>query len=108
MENPKEKIYSILAKIALEMGVNEVSFLVEKPKDASHGDVSANIAMVLAKTLKKNPLELANEIVKKLGSSNPEFVKIEAVAPGFINFYLSNKYLSNCLREIGKRQDEYG
>lgn len=108
MENPKEKIYSILAKIALEMGVNEAVFLVEKPKDASHGDFSVNIAMVLAKTLQKNPLELANEIVKKLGSSNSDFAKIEAVVPGFINFYFSPQYLQSQVQNIIEDGDKYG
>ena len=108
MQNPKEKIYSIMLKIASEMGVGEVSFLVEKPKDASHGDFSANIAMVLAKNLKQNPLELAKDIVKKLGSSNSEFAKIEAVAPGFINFYLSPQYLQNQVQNIIEEGDSYG
>ena len=108
MENPKEKIYSIMGKIASDLGVNEVSFLVEKPKDALHGDFSANIAMVLAKNLKQNSLELANEIVKKLGSSNPEFAKIEAVAPGFVNFYLSPKYLQDQVQDIIEAGDNYG
>jgi arginyl-tRNA synthetase len=108
MQNPKEKIYSIMLKIASEMGVGEVSFLVEKPKDASYGDFSANIAMVLAKNLKQNPLELAKDIVKKLGSSNSEFAKIEAVAPGFINFYLSPQYLQNQVQNIIEEGDSYG
>lgn len=97
-----------MLKIASEMGVSEVSFLVEKPKDASHGDFSANIAMVLAKNLKQNPLELAKDIVKKLGSSNSEFAKIEAVAPGFINFYLSPQYLQNQVQNIIEEGDSYG
>ncbi len=108
MENPKEKLYSILEKIASEMGIDEVSFSVEKPKDALHGDFSSNIAMALAKNLKKNPLELAQEIVKKLGSSNSEFAKIEAVSPGFINFYLSEKFLQTQVQNIIEEGDGYG
>ena len=108
MENPKEKIYSILKEIALELGVSEVNFLVEKPKDASHGDFSANIAMTLGKSLKKNPLELAREIVKKIGSSNSEFDKIEAAVPGFINFYFSPKYLQSQAQNIIEEGNGYG
>jgi arginyl-tRNA synthetase len=108
MENPKEKIYSILKEIVLEMGVSEVNFLVEKPKDASHGDFSANIAMALGKSLKKNPLELAREIVKKIGSSNSEFDKIEAAVPGFINFYFSPKYLQSQAQNIIEEGNDYG
>jgi arginyl-tRNA synthetase len=107
MEDPKAKIYSILEKVVGEMGVHDSNFSVERPKDDSHGDFSSNIAMVLAKNLKKNPLELAKEIVEKLGSQS-EFEKIEAVAPGFINFYLSKKYLQSQVQDIIERGDDYG
>src|ERR1035437_344969 len=107
MENPKEKIYSILEKIASEMGINDLNFSVEKPKDATHGDLAANVALALAKNLKKNPLELAQEIIKEIGSSNAEFEKIEAVSPGFINFYLSLKYLQNQAQNIIEKGDDY-
>jgi arginyl-tRNA synthetase len=108
MEDPKVKIYSILEKIASEMGASGVSFLVEKPKIAGHGDFSANIALVISKTLNQNPLELAREIVKKLDGSNPDFEKVEAVAPGFINFYLSPKYLQAQVQNIIEAGQAYG
>ena len=106
MEDPKVKIYSILEKVAVEMGVQGLSFLVEKPKDATHGDFSSNIALVLAKELKKNPLELAQEVVKKIGST--EFDKIEAVTPGFINFYLSKEYLLTELKKALEQKEKFG
>jgi arginyl-tRNA synthetase len=106
MEDPKAKIYSLLEKVAVGMGVQPSNFLVEKPKDSSHGDFSSNIAMSLAKELKKNPLELAKEIAAKLES--PEFAKIEAVAPGFINFYLSPKFLQSQVQNIIEKGDDYG
>jgi arginyl-tRNA synthetase len=108
MEEPKEKIYSILKKIASEMGANDISFLVEKPKVSGNGDFSANIALVLAKSLKKNPFDLATEIAEKLQNLNSEFEKVEAVAPGFINFYLSSKYLQDQVRSIIEAGDTYG
>lgn len=107
MEDPKIKIQNLLQKVSDELGVN-VKFLVEKPKDASNGDFSSNIALSVAKNLKKNPLELAQEIVKQIGSSNSEFDKIEAVAPGFINFYLSKKYLQSQVQEIIEKGEDYG
>ena len=55
----------------------------------------------------KNPLELAQEIVKKLGYQ-PEFEKIEAVEPGFINFYLSKKYLQNQVQNIIEMGQDFG
>ncbi len=106
MEDPKVKIHSILEKVVVDLGVQSANFLVEKPKDSSHGDFSSNIAMVLAKELKKNPLELAKEISSKLEST--EFVTIEAIAPGFINFYLSPEYLQSQIQSIIEKGEEYG
>jgi arginyl-tRNA synthetase len=109
MENSRIKIYSILEKVVLNLGLSEVNFSVEKPKDAAHGDFSSNIAMVLHKTIKpslNSPLELAKEIAAKIES--PEFAKIEAVAPGFINFYLSPKYLQEQVQNIIEKGEEYG
>jgi len=138
MENPKDKIYSVLNEIALEMVGLEVEFKVERPKDAVHGDFSSNIALILHKTIKTglshairnarrelakssgkssavdfslklgSPLELAKEIVSQLGSSNSEFDKIEAIAPGFINFYLSKKYLFSQIQKIIEEGNSYG
>jgi arginyl-tRNA synthetase len=154
MEEPKVKIYSILKKIASEMGLDGLDFSVEKPKDAAHGDFSSNIALVLHKTIKTGlshavrdarrelqktvnrgtvvdfppasahsrdtglravgspsigatPLTLAQEIVQKLGSQS-NFEKIEAVAPGFINFYLSKKYLQDQVQNIIQKGENYG
>jgi arginyl-tRNA synthetase len=117
MENPKEKIYSILQKIALEMGVGEVNFLVEKPKGASHGDFSANIALTVSSSKYqvlgiKSPLELAKKIVSIRNTRykilDTDFDKVEIAAPGFINFYLSKKYLQNQVQSIIEEGDGYG
>jgi arginyl-tRNA synthetase len=138
MEEPKAKIYSILEKVAAEMKIQNSNFSVEKPKNSSHGDFSSNIALVMFRgpvgsfppasaplRLTKmravgspssattphfqNPLELAQQIVEKLKVQNLDiFDKIEAVTPGFINFYLSKKYLQEQVQNIIEKGDEYG
>ncbi len=62
---------------------------VERTRDSSHGDFTSNIALRLAKSLKKNPRELANEIIKYIPRNN-SIKKIEVAGPGFMNFYLDN------------------
>ena len=52
MEKPKEKIYSVLKMLASEMGLNEVTFTIEAPKDKSHGDLASNIALVMFPKIK--------------------------------------------------------
>src|ERR1700690_2458538 len=107
METANEKIYSILQTLASEMGIKDVGFKVEFPKDKSNGDLASNIALVLSKNLNKPPFELANEISEKLQKLD-DFEKVEAVKPGFINFYFSKKYLSNELKNIISQNSSYG
>jgi arginyl-tRNA synthetase len=106
MENASEKIYSLLKKVANEMGAPDVIFKVERPKEQLHGDFSSNIALILNQ---KSPLEIARKIAEEVRVLNLDmFDKVEAVAPGFINFYLSRKYLQGKMSEIILKGDSYG
>ena len=118
MEDPKDKLQSILEKVAAELGVEASNFSVEKPKDSLHGDFSTNIAMVLHQTIMdeqsglNSPLALAEKIVVILNTKykmlDTDFDKVEVAAPGFINFYLSKKYLQSQVQSIIEKGDEYG
>ncbi len=80
----------------------------EKPKQEAHGDVTTNVAMLLAKTAKKNPRAVAQEIVGKL-EIDPAFVsKVEIAGPGFINFYFTNEFFTNQLATILAAPDSFG
>jgi arginyl-tRNA synthetase len=61
---------------------------IERPKNASHGDFSCNVAMQLARALKKNPRELAQHILNELPAS-PLVARTEIAGAGFINFHLA-------------------
>ncbi|MBI2025898.1 MAG: arginine--tRNA ligase [Candidatus Levybacteria bacterium] len=109
--NTNEKIYSILQSLALGLGAKEAEFLIEDPKEKSHGDLSSNLALILAKQLEKSPMEIANLIVEKLLKQKDlgeYFNKIEAVSPGFINFYFSKQYLASKIDEIISLGSSYG
>ena len=60
---------------------------LERPKQAQHGDYACNLAMQLAKPLRRNPREIANALLESLPSS-PYVAKAEIAGAGFINFYL--------------------
>lgn len=64
------------------------AFVIERPKDRSHGDFSTNAAMLLAKPARSNPRALAQWLVEALGGS-PLLESIDIAGPGFINFRLS-------------------
>jgi arginyl-tRNA synthetase len=85
------------------------NFSIEFPANISFGDYSSNVAMVLAKKVGKNPKVLAGEIVEKIKENKPDFLeKVEVAGPGFINFYLSNKYFSQVLKEILEKEEDFG
>jgi len=82
--------------------------LVEYPREKAHGDYATNIAMVVGKQVKKNPMEIAELLIKEFQVSDFKFQEVKAVKPGFINFYLSQKPLTVELEKILKEKDEYG
>lgn len=95
------KIASVLAALeqegVLPAGTSYRNVAVEPPRDASHGDLATNAAMVLAKQAKTNPRELAGHITAKL-ESDPSIKSAEIAGPGFINLRLDR---SAWLAELG-------
>ena len=68
--------------------LNRRAVAVEPPRDASHGDLATNAAMVLAKPAGTNPRSLAEAIAPKL-KELPDVTSVEVAGPGFINIRLS-------------------
>ncbi|WP_261676653.1 arginine--tRNA ligase [Staphylococcus equorum] len=81
---------------------------IEIPKDKSNGDYSTNIAMVLTKTAKRNPREIAQAIVDNLDTTKAKVEKVAIAGPGFINFYLDNSYLTAIISEAMDKGDKFG
>jgi len=79
------------------------------PEQRRYGHYSTNVALKLAKELKKNPMEIAKELVEKIKTQNLNFFeKIEIAPPGFINFWLAKKTLVNELKQVIKKDKNYG
>ncbi|RAP34226.1 arginine--tRNA ligase [Candidatus Marinamargulisbacteria bacterium SCGC AG-439-L15] len=74
---------------------------LDRPKQANHGDFSTNYALMLSKTLKKNPKEIAEDI-SNLINTDSNLSKDLSVTPlnGFINIQLQDTYLEACLKEV--------
>ena len=83
--------------------LKEVDFLVEKPKEASHGDYSTNVALVVSKQVKKNPMEVARQIAQ--GMEGKIFKDVQVVAPGFINIFLKDEVFNKDIQQILKQED---
>ena len=103
----KQLIKSELKKIIRDLALESVNFNVERPNEEKFGDYATNLAMVLAKNLKKPPLEIAKEISIKL--KKVSFLeRIELEPPGFINFYLKRENLLANLKEILDKKEKFG
>ena len=80
---------------------------LESPKDAGHGDLATNAAMVLAKAAGKPPRALAERIVPLL-ASDPHIDKVEIAGPGFINLTLALDFWPSVLRMVLEQGASYG
>ncbi|GGD87098.1 arginine--tRNA ligase [Aureimonas endophytica] len=80
---------------------------VEPPRDAGHGDLSTNAAMVLAKPLGRKPRELGETFAEAL-RGNADVEAVEVAGPGFINLRLKPAYWTNHLAEVLERGLDYG
>ena len=84
---------------------------LERPRDPSHGDIACNIAMQLAKPLKKNPRELAQAIVDAV-LANPAreglIESIDIAGPGFINLRVAAAAKQAVVRSVMKEGERYG
>ncbi len=95
------------ALAAVLPGTTDVNIELSRPKQESHGDFSCNIAMQLAKTLKRKPRDVAKDIVDALPQS-PWVDKTDIAGAGFINFYLNDASKQRVVTEILKARDAYG
>lgn len=103
----REEIKKIIQKL---VGNDVSDFSVEVSDDKSHGDYSTNVALLLAKNdprgTPKNPREVAEGIKSKIKSDL--FSKVEVAGPGFINFFISEKYLQEQLKVVLKEKNKFG
>lgn len=83
-------------------------FIIEKPADKKNGDFSSNIAMAGTRAYHQAPRMIAEAIVKNFSLDGGYIDRCEIAGPGFINFYLSDKYYSDVLKDIVSSGDNYG
>ena len=81
---------------------------IEKPNQPEHGDAACNIAMNLASVVKRNPRNIAEQIVEELEYDQQKIDSVEIAGPGFINFRYSNNYLFDELDSILTLGEKFG
>ncbi|OHA93434.1 MAG: arginine--tRNA ligase [Candidatus Zambryskibacteria bacterium RIFCSPHIGHO2_02_39_10] len=87
----KDVLEKKIKNILLNLGIKNPKVILDYPAHFEMGDLTTNVAMAYAKELSKEPLDLAKEIVSHLEAELPS-LRIEAVPPGFINFFFDKEY----------------
>jgi len=110
---PQHLFADMLARVCeatgavLGAGAELSRIVVEPPRDATHGDMATNAAMVLAKDAGKKPRDLAESIAAKLRADN-KVTSVEVAGPGFINLTLKPNVWGEELRLILAQGGDYG
>src|SRR5215470_8795750 len=105
------RVHAVCAALAAEGGwpadIDFSRVVVEPPRDATHGDMATNAAMVLAKDAKAKPRELADKIAEKLRADNL-IAAVDVAGPGFINLTLKPSAWIAELRTVLRDGAAYG
>ncbi|MDO8979432.1 MAG: arginine--tRNA ligase [Afipia sp.] len=105
------RVHAVCATLGSEgvlpAGIDLTRVVVEPPRDATHGDMATNAAMVLAKDAKAKPRELADKIAEKL-RADPIVESVDVAGPGFINLTLKTTAWFGALRTVLEQGNSYG
>jgi len=111
LNEQKNAILSLFNDALVSMSVDNAQILLERPKVAAHGDLACNVAMQLARQLKKNPRAIATELIERIQSlpQSKELIEsFEIAGPGFINMRLSQQAKTFAIREVLRLGSDFG
>lgn len=112
VQNELKRIIACASEKAAEKGtlaaVPSGTFNVEIPADRANGDFSTNAAMAWARELKNAPRKIADAIIAEVSLEGTYFERVEVAGPGFINFYLGDRYYADILKDIRAKGKDYG
>ena len=103
-----EPLRAELARVAERLGHAGTEFVLERPRDAGHGDLATNLAMVVAKRERANPRVVAARVLEELNLPDVLVAKTEIAGPGFINFWLAADQLAQSHAAILRAGPAYG
>tara|TARA_B100000959_G_scaffold160985_1_gene168546 strand:+ start:3866 stop:5503 length:1638 start_codon:yes stop_codon:yes gene_type:complete len=105
----KEKIRNAITLALRSLSYPEKDCSLAPPKNIDFGDLSSNIALLLAKELKKSPMDIAKNIVNELNNNlTGHTTNISITNPGFINFEIDDHYFQSQIIHILNKNQVYG
>ncbi|MFB5763576.1 arginine--tRNA ligase [Paenibacillus medicaginis] len=112
LEQVNQKVKEAIEAAILAAGIVSREELpavaLEVPKDKAHGDLATNAAMQLTRIAKKNPRQIAEQIIEHMDLASASIEGAEIAGPGFINFRLNKSYLYPVIGRVLEQGDEYG
>lgn len=108
-ENILNDLQENIVKFLVTLGIKEPNVQVEAPVNFSLGDLSTNVALRCAKNIGLSPEDLAKKIAQYLSHNYHTYIsKIEVVAPGYVNIFLSSFFFQDLLKNILRDRSGYG
>lgn len=104
----KEYLQNAINEALSTAGLRKARLVFDKPKDEQFGDLSTNVAMLLAKELKQPPRSIAEKIIDNLKLDSAVISKAEIAGAGFINFFVSGSYYRTLLGDILRQGRDFG
>ncbi len=106
--DPQDRIREAIATALDAMGAEGAEVHLERPRDPSHGDLATNVAMTLARTLRRAPRQIAEELAGTIDREAAGVTAVEVAGPGFLNFRLSAGAVAEAIRDAVVQGDAYG
>jgi arginyl-tRNA synthetase len=103
-----DPIRAELERVAAGFGADGLEFVLERPRDAGHGDLATNLAMLLARRERTRPRDVAERVVSELRLPPSLVSRTEIAGPGFINFWLAENQLASAVAAILEQGPGYG
>ncbi|MGZ8274591.1 MAG: arginine--tRNA ligase [Burkholderiaceae bacterium] len=111
LAHQKLQVLALLRQALAGLGVTDASIVLERPKVEAHGDIATNVALQIAKGLKRNPRDVATAIVDalKVNRAAAELIESAEVAgPGFINLRIAAAAKREVVRQALRERDCFG
>jgi len=103
-----DRIRAELVRAARELGAGDVEPVIERPRDPALGDWATNLAMALARPLRKRPADIAAALRDRMHLEDAGVERVEIAGPGFMNFRLDPRYVAESVREVIEAHQSFG
>jgi len=105
--NLNSKVNCLLVEVLEKLNLAVESFDISSSKNPKFGDISTNVALILAKQIGRNPIEIANDLINIINIDESIVSNINVTPPGFINFKINPIYYQSVVQQILKKDGQF-